>query len=441
MKKILILTFLILSSITNVSAFSDIENNWYKQSIIALKEQGAINGYDENTFWPRNNISRAEILKVVFNVSKIEVKTPVEKCFKDVALDWWQASYICSGFEKGIAKGYNNWNFKPNGNVSVLEVLAFAVRIFNIDLKNYETWWEWYEAYQKFADVNKIIPIHSYKITDLANRWLSSSIIYRMSEYSKNKKLDYKSLGCEWNSVLKSWEFSITINWNKRDYLLYVPNWTTSNTEKSLIVAFHGRTNSNEMVRDYMQIGWWKYWANNKQSDFIVAYPSGMWEWPYSWYDYENIEFFDAIVSEISEKSCINRDSVFTVWHSLGSWMSNKTSCLRWDIVRGMVWVASAGYNKNCVWAVSSLILHLEWDPLSSYSTWLTAFSSKWQNNLCSNEYENTTLWNIKSCQSKNSCSEGNSVTFCNSYSTYWSDQHSWPKDWSWDILKFLKSL
>lgn len=41
-----------------------------------------------------------------------------------------------------------------------------------------------------------------------------------------------------------------------------------------LIVAFHGRTNSNEMVRDYMQLGGGSY--GNQQTDYIVAYPAGM---------------------------------------------------------------------------------------------------------------------------------------------------------------------
>ena len=441
MKKTILIFLILLTTLSNTNAFSDTKNNWYKESINALKEKWVINWYTEDKFWPGDNISRAEVLKVILNTSETKVEEPEEKCFNDVDTKSWKAKYICSGFNQGITKGYDDGNFKPDWKVSVLEVLTFSARAFDVDLEKYDKGWEWYEKYQKFATENKIYPTHSYTKNDLASRWLASHIIYRMSEYNDNKKLDYKSAGCDWSSVLKSWEYSVTINGNKRKYLLYVPNWTTSKTEKSLIIAFHGRTNSNEMVRDYMQLGWWKYWKTNKQSDFIVAYPSWAWTSPYSWVNYENIELFDAIVTEVSEKSCINRDEVFTVGHSLGSWMSNKTSCVRWDVVRGMVWVASTGYNKNCVWAVSSLIMHLKWDPLASYAGWWVAFSNKWKNNLCSLETKNITLWNIKSCETKQDCSEGNSVTFCNSYSTYWTDQHSRPKDWAWDILDFLKKL
>jgi hypothetical protein len=44
----------------------------------------------------------------------------------------------------------------------------------------------------------------------------------------------------------------------------------------NLAVAFHGRTNSNDMVQDYMQLGGSSYRSAQNPSDFIVAYPAGM---------------------------------------------------------------------------------------------------------------------------------------------------------------------
>jgi len=79
-----------------------------------------------------------------------------------------------------------------------------------------------------------------------------------------------------------------------------------------------------------------------------VAYPAGLGSGPYSWAQYENIEFFDALITELSENLCIDRNKVFSVGHSLGSWMSNKVSCLRGDVIRGMVGIASDGYFGTC---------------------------------------------------------------------------------------------
>ena len=55
MKKIIFLLAL-LFTISQASAFTDIENNWYKQSITELKDLEIINGFDNGTFLPEDNI-------------------------------------------------------------------------------------------------------------------------------------------------------------------------------------------------------------------------------------------------------------------------------------------------------------------------------------------------------------------------------------------------
>jgi polyhydroxybutyrate depolymerase len=425
-------------SITTVWAFSDIETNWYKDSIIWLKEQGIINGYEDGGYHPENTVSRAEVLKIIMNSADLEVTKPEAKCFPDVSVSSWQAKYVCSWVESWITKWYEDSTFRPGNDVTILETVTFAVRAFDIDLSYLWEWLEWYHKYQGFAHEKNIVPKHAYTIDTYASRWEAANIIYRIQQYAKGVKLNYNSSACGISSNMKSWEYSLTINGNIREYLLYVPAGTSNNSPKKLIVAFHGRTNSNEMVRDYMKLWGGGYWSTKNQKDFIVAYPAGSWAWPYGWHQYENIEFFDALVTEISENLCIDRDAVFSVWHSLGSYMSNKVSCQRADVIRAMVWVASDGYNWTCTGPVTSLILHLPWDHLASYQWWLNAYRYKSEQNMCSDTEVNTSLGDIKNCVEKTSCSLWNTVTFCNSYSGYWNDPHSWPKDGSDDILDFF---
>ncbi len=452
MKKILFLV-LFLFTITHVSAFSDIENNWYKQSILELKDAGILSGYDvevnsgvdwsdNKIFDPRGNITRSEILKIILSASETEIIEPEQKCFSDVATTSWQAKYICSWVRKGITKGYENGTFKPNWTVTVLETLAFGARAFDLDidsLDNWKEWEKWYEKYQRFAHTHSIIPVHSYTVNTLISRWQAAEVINKMRIFSQKKEVGYDSIGCWINPNMKSWEYTIDIWWVERKYLLYVPSWMKKWKKTKLAVVFHGRTNSNIMVRDYMQLGGGKYWY--KQNDFVVAYPAAKWPWPYSWSDYDNIELFDAIIREVSEKLCIDRDGVFTVGHSLWSYMSNKVSCLRWDVIRAMTGVASDGFRWTCTWPVASLIMHLPKDPLAWYSWWKRAYAIRTETNICSGEEKQTTIWDIKSCTQKASCSSGNTVFFCNSYATYWTDQHSWPKNWSDDILDFFRNI
>ena len=438
MKKTLFLLLLLLS-FSHVSAFSDIENNWYKESILELKGLWVINGYDDDTFLPNNTTTRAEILKIIMNSGNIEVTDPETTCFSDVANSLWYAKYVCSGVKKEITKWYDDGTFKPNGSITVLETLAFATRAFQLDLEYLWDGENWYEKYQAFAHINNIIPKHSYTINTLISRWQAAELINRVRKFANEEELDYKSSGCSVNPELKSGSYTIQAGWLTRQYLLYVPSWVQRDKELSLVFAFHGRTNSNEMVRDYMQLWGWSYWY--KQNDFIVVYPAGMWAGPYSWSQFENIQMFDAIATEISEKLCINRDKVFSIGHSLGSYMSNKVSCQRGDVIRAMAWVASAGFNGKCIGPVSSLITHLPGDPLAGYSWWVRAYNIRWEKNLCTSEEKNLTIWDLKSCKQRTSCSTGNTAIFCNSYATYWNDQHSWPKNGSDDILDFFREI
>jgi len=440
MKKIFIFCVLSIFLSGNSFAFNDIEFNWYKNSILELKELWIVNGFDDGSFMPEDDTTRAEILKIILSSAEVNIAEPEESCFSDISLSMWQAKYVCSGTITGITKWYDDGTFKPNSTVTVLETLAFSLRAFDIELPQVkEEDEEWYKRYQDFAHENNIIPIHSYTVNTLISRWQAADIIYKMKLYSDKQEVNYQSIWCEVNPSLQSGEYTINVGGSSREYLLYVPSGMKKWKEMNLLVAFHGRTNSNEMVRDYMQLWWGRY--GYKQNDFIVAYPAGMWAGPYSWSQYENIELFDAIITEVSENLCVNRDAVFSVGHSLGSYMSNKVSCQRWDVIRAMAWVASSGFNGDCSGPAASLITHLPGDPLASYAGGQWSFKLKSEQNFCSSSETDTRIWDIKSCTQKTSCTTGNTVLFCNSYATYWNDQHSWPKEGSDDILDFFRDI
>jgi len=421
-------------------AFTDTQYNWYKSSIESLEEKWIINGFDNGTFLSNDNSTRAEILKIILNAAEIQTYDSPEYCFTDVDPSAWYAKYICSAKNAWISKWYEDSTFKPNSEITVLETLAFAMRAFDIDL---EYLWEgdtWYQKYQAYADQNKIIPKHAYTIDSLVNRWRAADIMNRLMQIKAWDTPDYLSDGCDVMGDMRSWEYTIDIGGSTRKYLLYVPDNLSSSNPLWLIVAFHGRTNSNYMVRDYMKL-WGSSYRWRDQQDFIVAYPAGMWPGPYSWSQYENIELFDGIVSTLADNLCINRDKVFSVGHSLGSYMSNKVSCQRGWVLRWMVWVASSGYDTDCTGPAASLIMHLPWDHLSPYSSWEYAYAIRRDKNYCSDETKKIEIWDIKNCTQHTSCSLWNTVLFCNSYTPYLNDPHSWPKEGSDDILDFLRNI
>ncbi|NOZ44074.1 MAG: hypothetical protein GXP45_02860 [bacterium] len=86
------------------------------------------------------------------------------------------------------------------------------------------------------------------------------------------------------------------------------------------MIAFHGRTNSNDRVRSYYHV------EEASQGNAIFVYPSGLPEnsSPRSRSNpgdpsdqLRDFALFDAIVDEFSNKYCIDKDRIFVIGHSL----------------------------------------------------------------------------------------------------------------------------
>lgn len=117
----------------------------------------------------------------------------------------------------------------------------------------------------------------------------------------------------------------------ERKYNLSIPTGYTNSKEYSLAVATHGRTNSKDQVQAYMGLG--------KQSDFFIVYPAGLPSSSgssFSWSEKENMTFIDAILKQVSDNYCVNRNEIYAIGHSLGGWMAQRIACLRGEFINGL---------------------------------------------------------------------------------------------------------
>ena len=421
--------------------FSDIEYSWYESSIDTLAQENIISGFDDGTFGPEKPITRAEILKIILQASGNGVgEVPLDRCFPDVAVNMWYHAYVCRAYSLHITSGFSDGTFKPNNTVTTLEALAFGMRAFGISIPTAGNRELWYEPLQKFAGEKHIIPMNSYTLGTPISRGRATELIIRIRMYKQTQSLlSYGSTGCKVGSDLQT-KNTLIVAWKSREYLLSVPVNYTKNKEYSLIVASHGRTNSNAQVQAYMGLEWsQRGWG---QTDFIVAYPAGLdgASRGSSWSAAESIVFFDAMIEQIGEAYCINRSEVYLVGHSLGGWFTHKLACLRWELVRGMAWVGSAGYSGNCTWPVASLLYQNIDDPLSSYASGASGREIRKKVNLCSEETTPVKIGSL-TCKKYEKCSSGSPVIWCEGYSGLWGDPHSWPIGGGTDILVFLRGL
>ncbi len=129
----LVVLAMILSTVAPVFAAtpSDVAGTDYEDAVSTLVSLGIISGYEDGTFQPEKNITRAEFAKIACYVVGLQSAADLAKGttkFKDVAAGHWASGYINVASEKDMIKGYPDGTFKPEENVSYAEAITILVR-------------------------------------------------------------------------------------------------------------------------------------------------------------------------------------------------------------------------------------------------------------------------------------------------------------------------
>lgn len=135
-KRIALLSiFCMVISLMPASSFglepSDISGHWAKDNIQTWIEGGLINGYEDGTFRPDSNISRAEFMTLVnkaYNYS-----TEAEIGFLDVKASDWYYSAVAKAKAAGYITGYPDNTIRPEGSISRSEAAAIIMRINKLE--------------------------------------------------------------------------------------------------------------------------------------------------------------------------------------------------------------------------------------------------------------------------------------------------------------------
>lgn len=119
-----ILCRLIDTSVVGKSEFSDVNSNdWYAKDIDCLTSLGIIAGYKDNTFRPKQFITRAEFARLVVKLLKWENRTVKESHFKDLE-NCWAKNSIEILAQEGILKGDGKGYFRPSDCITRAEAVV-----------------------------------------------------------------------------------------------------------------------------------------------------------------------------------------------------------------------------------------------------------------------------------------------------------------------------
>lgn len=436
------LVFLLANTVT-AQGFDDLQKSPYADDIVALADLGVLQGYEDGSFRPEQVVNRAELVKIVFKSLEENADSASGGCFTDVQ-DEWFAPFVCRAREQGFVQGYGDGTYRPGQAVNMVEALKIALEAFDMPLRAAGEGEQWFDPYMDFAHENNFFSKYSYLPDRPARREEIALLVHRLLRI-KNKedvissKREVRSNGCG-HIPPANVPSKFNVDGVDRSAIVVIPDSYDSDKPISLVFAFHGRTNSNLMVRSYYGI------EKPAAGQAIFVYPEGLRAGvaSYIWSADKDFPFFDAMLKTLTDSYCINLDEVFVVGHSLGAWMTNSLACARGEVIRAVASLGGGRSGGECSGPVAVMQWHNPNDNLATFSSGVNARDQFLRQNQCSAETKSIApFWG--NCVVYQGCNEYAPVVWCPHNEDYdYRGQyypHTWPKGVGEEMWNFFKNL
>ncbi len=195
MKKIVIMVLSLVvclcmsSTICAAVIPSDVQGTKYETAVKSLVEKNIINGFEDGTYKPNENVTRAQLAKIICEALKLEEVTD-SITFSDVASNHWAMKYINTASKNNIITGYTDGTFKPEANVTYAEAVTMVMRAIGKDVGVSSTG-KWYDNYMNKAKENNLLEkIEGVTEEQSLNRGDTALLTYNMLQGNNNMTND-----------------------------------------------------------------------------------------------------------------------------------------------------------------------------------------------------------------------------------------------------------
>ncbi len=171
---------LCLSTFSFVFAgFEDVANTKYETAVDSLADMNVINGMPNGSFEPYSNVTRAQFAKMLVEALDIESAT-ANLSFSDLDKTHWAIEYINIASANKIVNGYEDGTFRPEDNVLYAEAVTMVMRAIGKDVGLSSTG-AWYNKYMnKASNINLLTEITGVDAEKNLNRGDTAILISNM---------------------------------------------------------------------------------------------------------------------------------------------------------------------------------------------------------------------------------------------------------------------
>ena len=157
------------------NSYSDVKaGDWFNNAVSTLSKAGIIAGYEDGSFKPNGYITRAEFATIAARF--FDVTYSGKDLFPDIS-GHWAKDYINQAANKGFVNGYEDGTFKPDRNITRAEAVTLVNRTLdrhpdkNHFTKDMLVWpdnmdqTKWY-----YADMQEATNSHTYQMKENSDK-------------------------------------------------------------------------------------------------------------------------------------------------------------------------------------------------------------------------------------------------------------------------------
>lgn len=117
--------------------FADVGDTWYTEAVAWAAEKNVVNGYDETTFAPDDNVTREQLVVMVYRYAKligldVSVKGDLSAFSDSASVSEYATQAMTWAVEQGIVNGRGAGVLAPAGNATRAEVAAILGRFLTV---------------------------------------------------------------------------------------------------------------------------------------------------------------------------------------------------------------------------------------------------------------------------------------------------------------------
>ncbi|WP_196427079.1 S-layer homology domain-containing protein [Paenibacillus woosongensis] len=117
-----------------VIALTDIAGHWAEDYIMRAVEKGFVSGYPDGTFKPNHPVTRAEFTVMLAGALKLEGDGSALIFTDHDRIGGWAKQAVAQAVQAGIVVGYNDGSFRPNTQITRAEMAVMIARALQLEL-------------------------------------------------------------------------------------------------------------------------------------------------------------------------------------------------------------------------------------------------------------------------------------------------------------------